>query len=109
MISFDILPADFDTAAHVAEQKFGEWTAECRKAGRRPEWPYVPIIRMRKSNYCGPQTQQVRGRAYATREEAVECAERVIERMKADFIAKLLNPRYRALRESVGMPAEATQ
>ncbi|WP_084398319.1 hypothetical protein [Henriciella aquimarina] len=100
------LTADFDSAVHVAEQRFGEWTAEARKAGRRPEWPYVPIIRMRKCNCCGPQTQQVQGRAYETREEALACAERVIERMKADFIAKLLNPRYRALRESVGMPSE---
>ncbi len=78
-----------------------------RKGGRDPRWPYVPVI-----VYAGtPEspkgyTGQVRGLAYATRDEAVDAAERSIVATRASLARKLADPRHRALREQYGLPRE---
>lgn len=70
------------------------------KRGRNPRWPYVPVIDH------GTHTEQIVKRAFATRDEAIACAARVIEGRAADLARKLADPRYRALREQYGLPRE---
>ena len=70
------------------------------KRGRRSEWPYVPVIDH------GTHTEQLRGRAYATRAEAVEFAHKSILARREALQRKLRDPRYRALREMYGLPRE---
>lgn len=82
----------------VAAVNFG--TATAVKRGRRPEWPYVPIVDH------GSHTEQLLGVAYATRVEAVQCAERTIAARREFLGQQLRNPRYRALREQHGLPRE---
>ncbi|MBO2461626.1 hypothetical protein [Actinomadura violacea] len=87
------------------EPDFG--TAKAAKRGRNPRWPYVPVI-----DY-GPQTgvhatrtEQIKGRAYDNRADAVACAQRVINARAALHETKLATPRLRALREQHGFPRE---
>jgi len=82
----------------VASLGFGFPTAARR--GRRAEWPYVPIIDH------GHRTEQIRGVAYATRSEAIDCAKRVIMARQEALRRNLNDPRYRALREQHGLPRE---
>jgi hypothetical protein len=94
-------------AEAVAAADFGK--ASARKAGRDPRWPYVPIIDWseqfaREGGF--QQTEQIRGLAYATREEAVAVAEEHIERGRRTLESQLWQPRYRALRQHHGLPRE---
>lgn len=82
----------------VSGADFG--TATAQKRGRNPRWPYVPVI-----IHTGYQ-QQICGLAFATRDEAVACGERHIAGLRAGLRQKLLEPRYRALREQYGLPQE---
>lgn len=97
----DPLPPGFfeDVAAAAANADLGSPTAA--KRGRNPRWPYVPVLTL-----AGGRTQQLRGLAYATREEAVGRAEREIAAMRASLARRLLVPRHRALREQFGLPRE---
>lgn len=74
--------------------------AHAEKRGRNSRWPYVPII-----DY-DTHTNQIRGRAYATREEAMAYAQLCIDKRRADFLERLRDPRYRALRVQHGLPME---
>lgn len=91
----------------VADLDLGTPTA--RKTGRDARWPYVPVI-----DYAGtpsspkPHQEQVRGLAYATREEALAAAAHRIDRLRLDLAIKLADPRYRALREQYDLPREIT-
>lgn len=75
-------------------------TASARKGGRDPRWPWVPVIRR------GDHTAQVKGMAFATRDEAVDYAQLVLDAEAASLARKLADPRYRALREQHGLPRE---
>jgi len=82
-------------------------SAHAAKRGRRKEWPYVPIVRHRQDTGLqlkGYREEQIRGRAYATREEAIAYAERVILARKNSFRTKLYLPNHRALRQQWGLP-----
>lgn len=70
------------------------------KRGRNPNFPYVPVIDF------GSRTEQVRGLAYVTREEAVNSAFATIMARRNDLRQKLMEPRYRALREQHGLPRD---
>jgi hypothetical protein len=96
------LAVDIERVA--AEADFGQPSA--RKGGRDPRWPYVPIVKLTTYGLNAAETSQVRGLAYATREEAVAAAARHIAAQRADLAAKLVEPRHRALRESYGLPRE---
>lgn len=72
-----------------------------RKAGRHPRWPYVPVIIV--NNGVRDTDNQVMGRAFATRAEAVACAERVIAQRRAVLAEKLAMPNMRALRRQYGL------
>lgn len=78
------------------------------KRGRNPRWPYVPIIDFgeQPTGIHRTRTEQIRGRAFAEREEAVAYAGRVIAARKADMERKLAEPRYRAMREQFGLPRD---
>jgi tagatose-1,6-bisphosphate aldolase non-catalytic subunit AgaZ/GatZ len=76
-------------------------TAHARKTGRDARWPYVPVVIL-----PGGQQQQLRSLAYATRAEALDAAERHLERFRADLVERLVQPRQRALRRHYGLPAE---
>lgn len=81
-------------------------TPSAAKRGRSPQWPWVPIIDLSALQSRGLKTQQVCGKAFATREEAVAYAERVIASRKAALEKALADPRQRALREAHGLPRE---
>ena len=84
----------------VASVDFG--TASARKRGRNPDYPYVPVIERPNGTTSNP----VRGRAYATRTEAVAAAQRQIDGRRRQLSDQLAQPRYRALREAYGLPRE---
>lgn len=86
----------------VAAAKIGEPGAV--KRGRDARWRYVPVI----VSGDGRTQNPVRGRAYATREEAVEAARRHIEAWRDDLAKRLADPRQRALRASYGLPRDVT-
>lgn len=80
--------------------------AGAAKRGRRPEWPYVPIIDHGEqvTGVHRTRTEQIKGKAFASREEAVAYAERVIESRRLYYARRLADPRERALRQHLGMP-----
>jgi hypothetical protein len=83
----------------VAAADFG--VASARKRGSNPEFPYVPVIERGEST-----KNPARGRAFATREEAVAAAQRQIDAQREKLAADLATPRYRALRGYHGLPRE---
>lgn len=92
---------EFAGAVAAVVDGFPWETPTARKAGRRSEWPYVPVL----VNAAG-HTGQIRGRAFATRDEAIADAVAHIERAKAKLAADLVKPNMRALREHHGLPRE---
>jgi hypothetical protein len=90
-------------AEAVAARNWGKPSAD--KRGRTPQRPYVPVIE--ESPVGGRDwREQILGKAFATRPEAVAYAAVVIEARKANTARQLAEPRYRALRESYGLPRE---
>ena len=79
-------------------------TATAAKRGRNPKWPYVPVIRV--ADQGKHQTTQIKGKAFATREEAVTYAQRCIDQARKVLAFQLADPRMRALREYHGLPRE---
>lgn len=80
-------------------------TATAAKRGRNPRWPYVPVLNYGDLRPMSP-THQIRGRAFATRPEAVADAQEWIDRARAALADELARPNYRALREYHGLPRE---
>lgn len=79
--------------------------AWARKSGRTERLPYVPVLVVK--NDVGTEIQcQIRGLAYISRGDAVEAAQRHIDRARADLAERLADPRQRALREQYGLPRE---
>ena len=97
-----------DAFAKAAAAAYAGHKATARKSGRRPEWPYVPVIDSAPGQYGGERVHaiSVRGLAFATREEAVAAAERQLARMVAKLAERLREPHNRALREQHGLPTE---
>lgn len=87
----------------AAAADFGRPSAQ--KRGRDPKWPYVPVI-LRDSTRGPNRQEQIRGLAYATRDEAVAMAERTIECRRSSLRERLGDRRHRALREQHGLPRE---
>lgn len=80
--------------------------ASARKSGRNPKYPHVPVVRHTEGGVRGDgYDEQILGRAYMTRAEAVAHAQAVINQRRSDLGGKLLNPRYRALRAQHGVDA----
>ena len=95
------------TAAEVeraVEAAYGHYRPEAVKRGRNPAFPYVPVIRV--ADLGAGQTTQIPKRAFATRDEALNCARRQIDAYKSHFRKRVADPRCRALREQWGLPRE---
>lgn len=85
-------PAKLPPASHAAALLAFSYTAyldacvaTASKRGRTPLRPYVPIIRHPVGSgwtISSQRTEQVRGRAFASRDEAVACAGRHIDARK---------------------------
>lgn len=92
-------------AARNANQTFG--VARARKRGRNPRWPYVPVVfHPEPGRPDAGYEKQILGNAYATREEALACAELHIDTARHGFRYRLQQPKYRALRGQWGLPQE---
>lgn len=98
---------DYESIARTIYARTGP-TASAAKRGRNPAYPYVPVL-----DY-GPQatgvttrrTTQVLRRAFATRDEALAYAARMIDANITSLAAKLADRGQRALREFHGLPRE---
>lgn len=93
--------------SHGYRRNFG--TATAAKRGRNPALPYVPVIdytEQTAGSFTRTHTEQILGRAYADRDEAVACAQRVIDNTIAAYAAKLTERGARSLREFEGLPRE---
>lgn len=103
-------PADFSAAADQVAATYRETAGEAsaHKRGRNPVFPYVPVILHPNLQVptCAPRQEQILGRAYVTREEAVSCAVRVIDARVFHFRRQLQKRGARALREQYGLPRE---
>ncbi len=87
----------------LATERWGQPSAA--KRGRNPAFPYVPVIDHgeQETGVHRTRTEQLLDRAFATREQAIEYAARVIEARKQQLTRKLADPRYRVLRRQYGM------
>lgn len=94
----------------VAAVDFG--SASARKGGRNPLWPHLPVIVHTDDSgvALGAARQETLvKRAFATREEAVDYAARVIDMRRANLAERLAEPRMRALRRQHRLPEEIDQ
>jgi hypothetical protein len=89
------------TQVVAQDNSFG--TATAVKRGRDARWPYVPVI---KHDDFRQSTKQVLGRAFATREEAIACAQANIAGTRANLVRNMTNPGARSLRQHYGLPRE---
>lgn len=71
------------------------------KRGRDARWPHVPVIQ-----HPTGRTEQLRGFAFPTREEAIEHARKHLKTWRAHDEARVNLPNYRALRVSFRLPRE---
>lgn len=90
-----------ESAARDAADLVDFGRPSARKRGRNPSCPYVPVLER-----DGYTTNPARGRAYATRQEAVDAAQRQADAARSALARRLLEPRHRALRAHHGLPLE---
>lgn len=73
-----------------------------RKSGRSPQWPYVPVV-IWTDDVGRDHDRQIIGKAFATRDEAVDYAARCIAAERTELERKLNMPNHRALRRQYGV------
>jgi hypothetical protein len=95
-----------DFEAFAATVDFGQATANRR--GRNPKWPYCPVIDHGAGRHGVTGKEQLLGRAFATRDEAIADAQATIDARRARLARDLADPRYRAVRQQHGFPSELT-
>lgn len=87
--------------------------ASAAKRGRNPKFPYVPVIKLVDAegnpSVGLSQTQQIRGLAYVTRDEAMTRSQRHIDAAFVRLAEELGQPHKRALREWHGLPRELSE
>ena len=90
----------------VGTKFFG--VASAAKRGRNPKFPYVPVIDhgWQDRGVHRTRTEQILGKAFETRDQAVDYAARVIIGRREELRTRLAKPNLRALRESYGLPRE---
>lgn len=99
------VPATPEAIAAAAAADFGQPSAA--KRGRNPKWPYVPVIQHTTGGKSGAgYTKQVLGKAFATRDEAVDHAAKVIAHQRVVLARHLAERGHRALREYHGLDRE---
>jgi hypothetical protein len=95
----DRTPQDAAQAANL-----GEPTA--RKRGRTADYPYVPVIRHTEGGRYGDgYDEQIRGKAYADRADAVAHAQAVIRHRRDHLARELGKVNMRQLRAQHGVTA----
>jgi hypothetical protein len=94
----------FEEAAARAD--FGK--ASARRSGRNPNWPYVAVIDHgeQATGVHTTRTETILKVAFATRDEAIQEAQRQIDFRRRSLAKRLALPGYRALREQHGLPTE---
>ncbi len=89
----------------VADCYYG-YRATAAKRGRNPRWPYVPIVMRPKTGIGRPDlfsTEQLPGKAFEHRADAVGYAQKTIDFWTDRFRRQLQDPRMRALRDQWGV------
>lgn len=106
------------TAEHPAQHAAIRAAAEAanlgvathRKTGRHHQYPYVPVVRHTEGGLHGyGYDEQLLGRAYPTKDEAVAHAQAAINQRRAHLGGQLGLVNMRALREQHGLPRELTE
>lgn len=121
----DITPSP-ELAARIAayvESTYQYHLADAQRRGRNPKWPHVPVILEprydpdrideiiaangkldRRLDY---RQRQLRGVAFATREEALDYARQRLNRDRTNMITQISHPtKGRAWRTHLGMPRD---
>jgi hypothetical protein len=93
------IPAELFSAAVKAAEDQNNYKPTARKRGRTPQRPYVPVIQLQDGG-----THQIRGKAFATKEEALDYCRKNIQSLKAKTALKLLASHHGAYRKWCGLP-----
>jgi hypothetical protein len=80
-----------------------------RRRGRNDRYPFVPVVLTDHESGVGRRQRQPLAKAFATADEALAYADRVIEAERAALTDKLGQPRFRALRAHHGLPYELAE
>lgn len=93
------------TIEEMVQVMYGTHRAHALKRGRNPKWPYVPVMLWvrEKPPFPGQKQEQIKGLAFATREEAVEAAQKGIDFLRDKLRKDLASPYGRAMREQWGV------
>ena len=79
-------------------------TGGALKRGRNPRFPYVPVVyhpaATEGRGHRRAWQEQIKARAFPTRDEAVAYANETIHFWRDSFEKKLRDPRFRALQQS---------
>jgi hypothetical protein len=81
-------------------------TASAARRGRNSRFPFVPLTVRTDETGTRRTTNAERRHAFATRDEAVAHAERVIDRTYEVLAERLADPCNRSLREHHGLPRD---
>jgi hypothetical protein len=105
-----ILAVDFAAQVKEIVNKTDLGKASAAKRGRNPKYPYVPIIDYGEQTQGRHKTRtdQIEGKAYITRDEAIEYAQKIIDARREKLHKDLMAPNMRALRQQYGLPREIT-
>jgi hypothetical protein len=92
----------------IVEEMYSGYVATAVKRGRNPKFPYLPLLKIIDRDTNRTRTENpTRSRAYATRDEAVAVAQRILESYKATRKHQMLKPSYgRAERTYRGLPRD---
>lgn len=93
---------DMFLAAVVERDTF---TASAAKRGRNAKFPYVPVLKLNLGSIAKTQNP-ARGLAFATREEAIACAQKCIDDSNVRMALQMTIQRHRASREDYGFARE---
>jgi hypothetical protein len=79
----------------IVEDMYSGHAASAAKRGRNPKFPYVPLLKITDREANRTRTENpTRNRAYATREEAIAVAQRILDSDKAARKHQILKPNY---------------
>ena len=76
------------------------------KRGRNPRLPYVPLIRWTDETGTRRSVNPERGKAFGTREEALDFAAKELEYRRFYIAVSLAMPSQRKFREEFGLPRD---
>lgn len=83
-------------------------TASAVKRGRNRDFPFVPVLKLNQPTGIAQTKNPCQGLAFATREEALDCAQKTLDGEQARLAKAMTTVGSRALREQFGFPRELT-